>query len=395
MQNIYFSLIQGSLFSISCFFAPIAFANSVPDNSTSIPVSKDPLILVSENSSSTYCSNLNLLQEKDANANSSTNLTQEAEATLLLDNLCNANLKDNPATETQSFANAQENNPQNPPQEGDTNLSSEEFTAQEGGNPWRFSITPYATIPVSLYGTNVIQGNSVNYSAGLGTLLQLLQIVVSARAEAWNGNWGLIADGYYASLVGNGFQQFDRPIANATLASTLTFQQGIYDFASSYHLGAIPVAFDPKKPSNKDFPLIWFQPILGTRLNQIDSTIKSTLTVDRNDRVFDDRKERVFERSFSLGRTWFEPLVGAKIGLQVSDPLTLWLRGDASGFGLAGETDMSWNIFFGAEYWLNRSLSLSLSYRFYEIKYGNGTGDDAFRFNESFNGPTIAATFRF
>lgn len=116
----------------------------------------------------------------------------------------------------------------------------------------------------------------------------------------------------------------------ATLVSNLTFIQGIYDFALTYHLGATPVAFDPKKPSNQDFPLIWFEPIVGTRLNQVDSTIKTTLSFDLIPLVLED--------SFSKGRTWFEPLIGEKLGLQVSDPLILWLRGDASGFGLAGQT---------------------------------------------------------
>lgn len=274
------------------------------------------------------------------------------------------------------------------PEETDSPQTPNEASAsEENPTPWRFSIMPYATIPVTLYGTNVIRGRDINYSAGLGTILDKLKVVVSARAEAWNGNFGLIVDGYYVSLGGTGFQEIRRPIADINITSNLSFEQGIYDFALSYHLGDIPVAYDPKKPSNRDFPLIWFQPIIGTRLNQLDSTLNTTVSFNRLNRTFED--------TVSAGRTWFEPLLGGKLGVQVSDPLTLWLRGDASGFGLAGETDLSWNLFLGADWWINRSLSLSLSYRFYEIDYGNGTGDDAFRFNQNFNGPTLAATFHF
>lgn len=62
-----------------------------------------------------------------------------------------------------------------------------------------------------MYGTNIVRGNEVSYSARLGTLLQYLQIAVSGRAEAWYGNFGLIADGYYTSLTGTGFQEYTRP----------------------------------------------------------------------------------------------------------------------------------------------------------------------------------------
>jgi len=39
--------------------------------------------------------------------------------------------------------------------------------------------------------------------------------------------------------------------------------------------------------------------------------------------------------------------------------------------------------------------SLQLGYRFYEINYKNGTGNNAFGFEQNFNGPFIAATFYF
>ena len=175
--------------------------------------------------------------------------------------------------------------------------------------------------------------------------------------------------------------------------TNLQFDQGIYDFAVSYHIGA-PISHElPEKPSNRSFPLIWFQPYAGLRLNSISIDIEQTLTVQLSSPLVNF--SQTFQQTFSQGRTWFEPLLGGKFGVQVSDPITLWIRGDASGFGLAGDTDISWNLLFGVDWWVNRQISLQFAYRFYGIEYKNGSGDNAFGFTENFNGPFLAATFHF
>lgn len=175
--------------------------------------------------------------------------------------------------------------------------------------------------------------------------------------------------------------------------TNLQFDQGIYDFAVSYHIGD-PISHElPEKPSNRAFPLIWFQPYAGVRLNSININIDQTLTVNLSSTLVNF--SQTFQQTFNQGRTWFEPLLGGKVGVQISDPITFWLRGDASGFGLAGDTDMSWNFLAGVDWWVNREVSLQFAYRFYGIDYKNGSGNSAFGFTENFNGPFLAATFHF
>jgi hypothetical protein len=101
------------------------------------------------------------------------------------------------------------------------------------------------------------------------------------------------------------------------------------------------------------------------------------------------------QNTVQAGKLWLEPLVGGKLGLQLSDPITLWLRGDMSDFGLAGDTDYSWNLLFGMDWWVRENISLQLGYRFYEINYKTGTGSNAFGFSELFNGPFVSASFHF
>ncbi|MEA5508533.1 hypothetical protein VB715_02025 [Crocosphaera sp. UHCC 0190] len=180
---------------------------------------------------------------------------------------------------------------------------------------------------------------------------------------------------------------------NTDTRASLQFDQGIYDFALSYHIGDLPSHELPDKPSNRNFPLIWFQPIAGVRLNDISIDIETITNTKIASTLVNI--ESTTQQNFQKDRTWFEPLLGGKFGIQISDPITFWLRGDASGFGLAGETDISWNLLFGVDWWVHRQMSLQLGYRFYEIDYGNSNDKGEFAFEENLNGPFFSATFHF
>lgn len=475
----------------------------------------------------------------------------------------------------------------------------------EDSDRWRFVFQPYATIPISTYGSATVKGESVDYSLSLGQLLQYLSVTASGRVEAWKGNWGFIIDGYYVNLKAiNGVQRtnsrtpdaisavdylltkgintnlqevanqldqqvqvlknqeelkasetlnnFEKEVNNlqATLAkdaqfletlavdfksftetlaqdgrkletlstniqeiqslnipleanqglkkaialnsaiaknqeqlkdlqqqiqnigtipsldqvqqnlqqtravleeagqkvqelqqikdseplqtlqatieqdkelidqkiqqidkvknfqenrepqqidndidSSLQFNQGIYDFAVSYNFGDMPPSSLPKEPSGKEFPRFWFQPILGVRLNDINLEIQNTINYEISSSLVNI--QGTAQNTVQAGKLWLEPLIGGKLGLQLSDPITLWLRGDASGFGVSGDTNYSWNLLFGMDWWVRENISLQLGYRFYEINYQNGSGSDAFGFSELFNGPFLSASFHF
>jgi hypothetical protein len=170
---------------------------------------------------------------------------------------------------------------------------------------------------------------------------------------------------------------------NTTVTSNLSYDQGIYDFALSYHLGARPIPYRPDISSEGKFPRLWFAPIAGAHLNDLGSSIETTFTFNN--------LERSRTTEVRAGRTWFEPMLGAEVGVQVSKPVTLWARGDASGFGLAGEEDLSYNAIFGVDWQVYPQVSLKLAYRFYSIKYGN----DGFIFEQNFNGPLLGVEFSF
>ncbi len=180
---------------------------------------------------------------------------------------------------------------------------------------------------------------------------------------------------------------------DASSTTDLQFDQGIYDFALSYHIGDLPMYELPEKPSNRSYPLLWFQPIAGVRLNDISIQIDETIGLSLTSSLISF--QGTFQQTFTQGRTWFEPMLGGKIGLQIADPVIFWVRGDVSGFGLAGDTDLSWNVFFGIDWWVRQNISLQFAYHFYEISYKNGSGNNAFGLEQNLNGPYLSATFHF
>ena len=292
------------------------------------------------------------------------------------------------ASEIFSQSSIAEENSAEPNSESDLGLpiSSSQEIDSENDEGWQFKFQPFAPIPITAYGNATVKNRRVDYHLSLGKVLDILRVTASGRFEAWKGDWGFIVSAYYISLRGSGIREFTR-FPNLTLKETLKFDQGTYDFVLSYRFGDRPQYSSPEQPSNQSFPLVYFEPMIGTRLNDIYASIDAELDFGTLGRTKLDKFER--------GRTWFEPLVGGKLGMQVSEPITLWVRGDASGFGLAGETDMSWNVSFGGDWRVSRLTSLQLGYYFYHIDYENGSGNNTFGFESNQNGPYLSATFHF
>ncbi|WP_019501472.1 outer membrane protein [Pseudanabaena sp. PCC 6802] len=373
--------------------APLNFEELLADSLADMPIAENPY-LTCPTSTSAHDSNTSQplpIREGEATDNTSPPISCVAHLTSAPTSL--ESLKKEQDTTLPAFASpvAQENtqkspqeNPQENPQDSlpkssPTQTASDVAKPADDSNRWHVKFQPYFILPFSTYGTTTIGNRSVDFNLSLGQVLSNLDFAIYGRLETWNNNLGFIVDASYQKLG----RVASTSIRQTTLAASASFSQGIYDFAVSYHFGDPAQYSLPDKPSNRSFPLYWFEPILGVRLNSLDASIDASLDFGRFDRNF--------QRTVSSGRTWLEPTIGAKLGVQVSDPVILWLRGDISGFGLAGNPNLSWNVIAGADWWISPTTSLQIAYRFYEINYGNND----LRFKLGYNGPFIGVTFNF
>lgn len=204
---------------------------------------------------------------------------------------------------------------------------------------------------------------SVDFDLDVSDILNLDRALrLSGRVQAWRGKLGLIFDGQY-SQINQGGEFSIGPLevvgeqGNIISTETADFdveldvEQAIFDLAVSYRVfGDSRGLQAPENLTNQDFPRFFAEPIAGVRIGHL----AQDLDIDPGPEIgFDD--------------TYAEPLLGARLGLQVSPSITLGLRGDVSGFGIG--SDVTWNLLAGLDWRFSRNVSLRAAYRIYELVY--------------------------
>ena len=96
-------------------------------------------------------------------------------------------------------------------------------------------------------------------------------------------------------------------------------------------------------------------------------------------------------RSVTPDGAWADPLIAARYHRELGSAFSFTVYGDVGGFGLAAHTDRQ--VVGTIDYALRSSVDLHLGYRSLNVKYS--LNNRPIGFDENFNGPIIAATFRF
>jgi hypothetical protein len=92
---------------------------------------------------------------------------------------------------------------------------------------------------------------------------------------------------------------------------------------------------------------------------------------------------------------WIDLVVGARAGVQVTDALGVFARGDAGGFGLGHSSERACNVIVGFEYRCCECASLVGGYRWFKIDRESGVGRDRFLLDATLAGPFVAFSLRY
>jgi hypothetical protein len=92
---------------------------------------------------------------------------------------------------------------------------------------------------------------------------------------------------------------------------------------------------------------------------------------------------------------WVDLVVGARAGVQVTDALGLFVRGDVGGFGIGSSSDRACNVLAGFEYRCCECASLVGGYRWLRIDRESGVGRDRFLLDVTMAGPFVALAVRY
>lgn len=218
--------------------------------------------------------------------------------------------------------------------------------AQVPSDEWDVTVAPYF-MGAAMSGTAAVRGREVDVDVSASDIFSNLQFGAMGLVVARKGSWGFGGDAIWMAL-------------GTTVRNTnVDFNQGAF---AVYGLRRLSSAADLT---------------LGMRVNTLQGQLKS------NTLGFD----------VSQDETWVDPLVGLTLRSPREHRVRLQMYTEIGGFG-AG-SDLTWQIFPTLGIKLTDRLSLELGYRWLDIDYSTGDGNERFSYDVLTQGPIGGLAFRF
>jgi hypothetical protein len=218
--------------------------------------------------------------------------------------------------------------------------------AQVASDKWEVTVAPYF-MGAAMSGTTAVRGREVDVDVSASDIFSNLQFGAMGLVVARKGNWGLGGDAIWMAL-------------GTTVRNTnVDFNQGAFAFYGLRRLGsAADVTF-------------------GMRVNTLQGDLEfKTLGVD-----------------VSQDKTWVDPLVGLTLRSPREHRVRLQLYTEIGGFG-AG-SDFAWQIFPTFGFKVTDRFSLEVGYRWLDMDYSTGDGNERFVYDVLTQGPIGGLAFRF
>lgn len=228
---------------------------------------------------------------------------------------------------------------------------------------WNFIITPYFWL-LNQSGEVTIQGGTTDIETDLIENMRAFDIGGQFYAEARKGRWGVFTDTTYARSSTD----------SGNVDVTIEFVQS--DFGLLYRLFDRPLAVS-RTGAGRALSL---DAIVGGRYMSVNNETEIGI-------------QPGFEIEIDESVDWVDPIVGARLMVDLSDRWLLVLRGDIGGFGV--NSDRMWTLFgfLGYEMWRNRLLLIG--YRAMDVDYEEGEGANRFEYDVLSHGPLLGFIFRF
>jgi hypothetical protein len=218
--------------------------------------------------------------------------------------------------------------------------------AQVPSDKWDVTVAPYF-MGAAMSGTTAVRGREVEVEVSASDIFSNLQFGAMGLVVARKGKWGLGGDAIWMAL-------------GTTVRNTnVDFNQGAFAFYGLRRLGA---AADLTA---------------GMRVNTLQGQLKS------NTLGFD----------VSQDKTWVDPLVGLILHSSGERRVQLKVYTEIGGFGLG--SDFTWQVFPTVGFKFTDHFSLEAGYRWLDMDYSTGDGNEQFVYDVLTQGPIGGLAFRF
>lgn len=224
-------------------------------------------------------------------------------------------------------------------------------SAQPAQDKWDVTVAPYL-MGAAMSGATTVRGREVDVDVSASDIFSNLQFGAMGLLVARKGNWGVGSDLIWMAL------------GTTVRETNVDFNQGAFAFYGMRRLSeAADVTF-------------------GLRIN----TLQGELAFKR----LDDTR---IDETMSQDKTWVDPIVGLNLRSSEAKPLRFGLYTEVGGFGMG--SDFAWQVFPNLGIRLTDRTSLDFGYRWLDIDYSTGEGNEQFRYDMLTQGPVAGFAFRF
>ncbi len=232
--------------------------------------------------------------------------------------------------------------------------------AEEGAGDaaWRSRVTLYgwfAGLEGDIFARN--RGATAGVSLSPSDVLDNLELGAFAFAEARRGRLGVMLDAAYVDLESS--QDVASPAPARITGDT---QLLLVTAAASWRVAEQDGAFADV--------------YAGGRLTSVDVGLRAQGAGGADLRATRDE-------------SWVDPLIGLRVGAELTDRLSVWGLVDVGGFGVG--SDFAWQAYAGARYALSDRISAEAGFRYVAFDYSAARSD----FDMRFWGPTVGVSVGF
>lgn len=219
------------------------------------------------------------------------------------------------------------------------------IAAEQAAGSWQFEFTPYL-FAAGLKGTTGVRGLTADVEVPVEKLVHKIDSVFMGSFEARKDQWLFGFDAFYVRLEGEGARSWRGPFGIGSFTGDLdvSAKEQIYQPSLGYRVFDEGTTFD----------------IFGVaRYTKIDSEFNLVVTTGG--------LLPGGATSLSATKSWWDPVVGARVRFPFAEQWSLVGYVDVGGFGVG--SDLTYQATAGADWQFSKNVSAKAGYRYLHQDY--------------------------